>query len=89
MGKLQSAQKHTLNAQNSAMNLVTDLLKAYGLRLEGKPTKWDVLVVVCCRLPGKSRLVKPIFRLSTCIHSKGKTKEPVGLMMNRAGDLVT
>lgn len=39
MGKLQPTQKHTVNAQNSAMNFVTDLLKAYRLRLEGKPTK--------------------------------------------------
>lgn len=89
MRKLQSTQKHNLNAENSAMKLVTDLLKAYGLRLEGKTTKWDVLVVVCCRLPGKSRLVKPTLRLCTCTHSKGKTKEHVGLMMNTAGDLAT
>lgn len=47
------------------------------------------LVVVCCRLPGKSKLVKPTLRLSTCIHSKEKTKEHVGLMMNRVGGLVT
>lgn len=42
--KLQSTENHTLDAQNSARDLVTDLLKAYGLRLEGKPTKWDVLL---------------------------------------------
>lgn len=89
MWKMESTQKHTLNAQNSAMNFMTDLLKPYELGLEGKSTKYDVLGAVCFRLPDKSRLVKPILRLNTCIHSKGKTKEHVGLMMDRARDVTS
>lgn len=89
MGKMESTRKHTLNAQNSAMNFITDLLKSYELGLEGKSMKYDVLGVIWFRLPDKSRLVKPALRLNTCIHSKGNSKEHVGLMMDRARDVVT